>query len=357
MSKNPYKFEGPLDPGKDQLVCVPRSEAVDKVINGIIRGDYWAVLGPRQIGKTTFLNQVRHAFTNAYYIYCNFSMNHPDESDFYRWLMEEFFNAVPSKERNPASQKWKDNPGVEFFNFLKKFTPDDDSKMIILLFDNIDRLPFLKTFLHLWRIVFHERYHKKVLSRYAVIITGSLDLIAQTIGSTSPFNIAENLYLEDFSHDDSERLIQQPLTQLNLKIKKEAKEKLMVLLSGHPQMMQHACYILTGNAIDSNRTITAEDIDKAAESLLEINSTLEILRQDLKNNDQLETLLNQLIDGQEKKYYLNKEFSLSGAGPIVERKSYCAIRNKLYEKLVKNMLEKREAGRKIPRLLRSSPGG
>jgi hypothetical protein len=340
MSKNPYKYNGPLDPGKDQLVCVPRSEAVKKVINGIIRGDYWAVLGPRQIGKTTFLNQVRRTFTNAYYIYCNFSTNHPNESDFYRWLMDEFFNAVPSKERNPDRQKWKDSPGVEFLNFLKKFTPGDDSKMIILLLDNIDRLPFLKTFLHLWRIVFHDRYHKKMLNKYAVIMTGSLDLIALTIDRTSPFNIAETLYLEDFSHEESERLIEEPLKQLNIKIEKEAKEKLMAQLSGSPQMLQHACYILTGNAIDSNRTITGDDIDKAAESLMETNSTLKILRQDLKNNDKLKTLVNQLIDGQGKKYYQYKEFSLLGAGPIVESKSYCTIRNKIYEKLMKNMLER-----------------
>jgi GTPase SAR1 family protein len=340
MSKNPYKYNGPLDPGKNKPVCVPRSEAVNKVINGIIRGDYWAVLGPRQIGKTTFLNQVRHNFSNAYYIYCNFSMDHPNESDFYRWLTEEFFKAIPSKERNPASKKWKDNPGVEFFNFLKKFTPEDDSKMIILLFDNIDRLPFLKTFLHLWRIVFHDRYHKKALNRYAVIITGSLDLIEQTIGNTSPFNIAEKLYLKDFSDEESDRLIEEPLKQLNIKIEKKAKEKLMAQLSGHPQMMQHACCILTDNAIDSNQTITVEDIDKASASLLETNANLEILRQDLKNNDKLKTLVNQIINGQDKKYYLYKQFSLSGAGPIVDRKSYCAIRNKIYEKLVKDMHEK-----------------
>lgn len=336
MSKNPYKYNGPLDPGKDKPVCVPRREDVNKVINGIIRGDYWAVLGPRQIGKTTFLNQVKHTLTNACCIYCDLSINHTNEREFYRRLMEEFFNAVPSGEKKPSGQKWKDSPGMEFFSFLKKFKPTDQTKMIIPLFDNIDRFPFLKTFLRLWRTVYHDRYHKNALRRYTVVITGSLDLIEQTMGNTSPFNIAEKLYLEDFTDGESDRLIEEPLKQLNINIEKKAKENLMAQLSGHPQMLQHVCYIVTDNAINSKRTITGEDIEKAVETLLETNSTLEILAQDLKNNDKLETLVNQLIAGQGKKYQQNKEFSLMGAGPIVERNSYCTIRNKIYEKFLRH---------------------
>ena len=47
MNRNPYKYKGPLDPEKDELVCIPRTEEVAQVIDGIISGDYWAIHGPR----------------------------------------------------------------------------------------------------------------------------------------------------------------------------------------------------------------------------------------------------------------------------------------------------------------------
>lgn len=340
MHPNPYRYKGPLDPVKHRMVCIPRDEDVQRVIQGIIKGDYWAILGPRQMGKTTFLRQVQHAFSNAHYIYFNFEVPHSNESDFYQWLMGQFLAEIPSAKKKLSLRKWKDSPELGFFDFLKKFEPKDDTKRIILLFDEIDGLSFLKTFLHLWRMVYHERYHKDELKKYVVVITGSTDLIALTVGKTSPFNIAEKLYLKDFFDEESERLIEEPLKQLNIKIEKKAKEKLMTQLSGHPQMLQHACSLLVETEADApGKPLTEQDVDHAVKILLVTNSSLDTLKQDLSRETLLKQLIKDVLDGKQKKYYPYKEFSLTGAGAIIDRVTYCAIRNSVYEEFLSGLFE------------------
>ena len=338
MKFNPYKYKGPLEPVRDKLVCVPREEEISKLINGIRRGDYWTILGPRQIGKTTLLRQLQHIFPKAHYLYFNFEISHSNENNFYQSLMDQFFTEIPSARRKPSTKKWKGNPELNFFDFLIKFKPKDDNKKIILMFDEIDSLPFLKTFLHLWRMIYHERYYKKVLNRYVVIITGAVDLIAKTIGKTSPFNIAEILSMKDFSETESRQLVDEPFKYLNIQIEEKAKQKLISQVSGHPQLLQHACFTLVETAADNpHKPLTEQDVDNAFQALIVTNSSLETLKEDLSRDAFLKKLIKDILDGKKKKYYPYKDFSIAGAGSILERDGYCAIRNNVYEEFLKNL--------------------
>jgi GTPase SAR1 family protein len=339
LSQNPYKYTGPLDPAKNNIVCVPRIEEVNKVITGITRGDYIAVLGPKYIGKTTFLNLIKNKFTNAYYIYFDFNVSHLNEENFYRRLANRFLDEIPPGEMRIALADWKDDsPAFHFFDFLRKFHTEDDTKKIVLLFDEIERFPSLSTFLHVWRKVYHKRYHRKELNKYAVIVAASVDLIKLTVGPNSPFNIADIIYMKDFSDDESRKLIDEPFYQLNIEIERNAKEKLLSQISGHPQLLQHACHILADTARVSNKTITEKDVDKAIEILFSANSSIETILYEIKKNDRFKNLLQDIISSKKRKYHPNKEFSMLGAGSIVERDSYCAIRNKVYEEFIKKIV-------------------
>ena len=68
MQQNPYRYIGPLDPVKDGVVCLSRAKDIKRLINGINRGDYWAVQGPGRSGKTTLLNQLKHQFPGSRYL-------------------------------------------------------------------------------------------------------------------------------------------------------------------------------------------------------------------------------------------------------------------------------------------------
>ena len=340
MNTNPYRYENPLDPEKDKLVCIPRTEEIHRVIGGIRKGDYWSILGPKQIGKTTFLRQVKKEFPHAYYIYINIKNTPRKAENFYQQLIHTLVAEIPSQPIKANSSKWKKySPELGFFEFLKTFNPKYDSKKIILLFDDSDDLPFLKTFLGLWRKVFHDRQEEKQLNKYVIIICGSQDLIAETNGPTSPFNIAEIITIKDFSKKDSETLIAEPMKHLSIEITPKAKEKLLFQISGHPQLLQHACYLLVDRAIISKQGITGKTVEEVIKELLTDNNSLRILKQDLNKDSKLDRLVRDVLIGKKQKFSPNQEYSLAGAGPIIDRDSYCAIRNRMYEQYIKNIWE------------------
>lgn len=339
IEKIPYKYKGPLDPIKDEPVCIPRSDQVNRIIAGIEQDEYWAVLGPRQIGKTTLLRQIQEGFKEAYYMYLNLQVSPGTAENFYQSLIEEFIEEIPAEDLPVKDEKNKD-PGLDFIHFLKKFKPKENKK-IILLFDEIEGIPYFKDFLSLWMTVYHERYNVKELKKYSIVIAGSIDLLSLTLGPKSPFNIAQNLYMKDFSTEESGKLIDKPLAELGFNITPNAKEKLISDIAGHPQMLQQTCSILVDQALQQGKkTIEENTIADAVNILLKTNDTIDILRHDLKRNTKLGYLAHDILKGKKEKFYLHKELAISGAGCIAEdSNSFCTIRNKIYEMFIKDFLD------------------
>jgi hypothetical protein len=326
---------GPLDPAVDGVVCAPRAKDIKRLINGINRGDYWAILGPRQIGKTTLLRQLKQQFPNSRYLYYNFQIPPINEENLYQLLMDRLMAEFPSVAVNYIHSNEK--PDFRFFEFLKKFNPENNRQKIVLLFDKIDQLPSLGSFLHVWRNLYHERYHQKNLHRYTVIITGSVDLIEKTGGPNSPFNIARIFEMKDLANEECAALIDGPMKQLNINIETEAREYLLQQVSGHPQILQHLCHRLVEGAINNHKYINIKEVDNAITGLFKTNATLDILQQHLKENKKLAHLIQKILKGEKKVYYPYKEFSFSGVGPIVDNQGFCAIRNNIFARFLQHL--------------------
>jgi hypothetical protein len=169
-------------------------------------------------------------------------------------------------------------------------------------------------------------------------VAGSADLIAQTMGPNSPFNIAKKIYLTDFSTGESKELIDRPFKDLGIQIKNDAKEELLSQISGHPQLLQQACHILVENTSASNPIVTMKDVQEAIDALLDANETLKRLEQEIKSNNDLKLLLESILKGNRSRYFPYKEFALTGAGSIAKSGRECVIRNKVYEKYIKKIL-------------------
>ena len=56
--KNPFKYWGHLDPKKDTNIYIDRRKDLDTVLNRINDLNYYAIIAPRQTGKTTFLQAI-----------------------------------------------------------------------------------------------------------------------------------------------------------------------------------------------------------------------------------------------------------------------------------------------------------
>jgi len=333
LHKNPYKYTGPLDPAADAVVCVSRAKDIKRLINGINRGDYWAILGPGQIGKTTLLRLLKQQFPKSRYLYFNFAVPPVNEENLYQLMTDRLMEEFPSVAI--GNIRTNEKPDFRFFEFLKKFNPGNNTQKIVLLFDKIDQLPSLGYFLHVWRNLYHERYHQKKLHRYAVIITGSVDLIEKTGGPNSPFNIAKIFEMKDLANEESAVLIENPMKQLNIKIEPEAKEYLLHQVSGHPQLLQHLCHLLVEMAVKNHKNVNITEVDKAITGLFKTNSTLDILGRHLKENKKLASLVKKILKGETKVYYPYKEFSFAGVGAIVDHQGFCSIRNNIFARFLK----------------------
>lgn len=336
MISNPYKYTGALDPFDDQLVCVDRTKEVQEVIRGFNVGDYWAILGPRQIGKTTFLRQLRKAYLDAYHISVDLISAPPNEEAFYKSLIEKVKEEIPV-EPPPFDEKWKsESPGNRFHLFLKAFEPKVPKK-IIFLFDEIEELPYMRDFLHMWRHVHEE---SSTLSGakldIAVVISGSVDLVEATTGKTSPFNIAKHIFLHDFSREDAEKLIVKPLEQMNIRIDEDAEDYLLSELNGHPQLLQHSCSRLVEIVSErQDRKINLRDAEEVLEALMRNNTCIDLLRNDLKKNKMLNTVLQSIARNGKVPFKSYTELYVGGAGAITEDKDRnCTIRNNLFRRFM-----------------------
>jgi hypothetical protein len=144
--------------------------------------------------------------------------------------------------------------------------------------------------------------------------------------------------MKDFSNEESERLIDQPLKKLKITIESKAKKKLISQISGHPQLLQQTCHFLVNLAMEKQTTISEEDVDSAINSLFIENTTINTLKTDLKNK-KLERLIRDIFKGMKKEYHPYKDFSIKGAGPIVaDENSFCTIRNEVYKKFFRDTL-------------------
>lgn len=341
MVLNAFNYHLPLSPEAKTAISTTRESDLYKVLDGTSAGEYWAILGPALMGKSTFLLQLKNHLNASHYMYFRIKECPTKKNNFYRFLEQQWVRCIPAKRKPFSNLKGNAyTPELNFYSFLEKLKPKGNHRLIIV-FDEIDRLPYIKDLLSLWRKIFHEQSQNNPLHRYAVIVSCSMDLIAQTVGPTSPFNIAKKVYLNDFSFEESKKLLADGLKQSGIDIEPEAEERLLFHLSGHPQLLQHAGYLMVEESATSRRqTIGSDSIDNTLYKMIETNAVLNIFRKDIEMDHQLRELVSGICAGKNIKYYPYKEFSFSRAGAITNHNSYCGIRNPLYEKFIKGELLK-----------------
>ena len=335
MQNNPFKFIGPLDPEQDKQICVSRTDALDHVITGIRQGDYWTILGPRQIGKTTFLRQLKHQLSSHICIYINLEAPTNNDQAFYKMIMTSIIEQAAPDTPAEIMSRWKDfGPELNFYFFLKYFQPEKEVP-VVLMFDEIEKTSVVRSFLHIWRKIFNERYDHKEFDKYSVVIAGTVDIISLTVGPTSPFNIAKKQIMSELSENECRKLISDTCNKLKIPVDKNVMERLYSETSGHPQLLQHLCYIMIENAsADKKKSLGEKDMDSAIETLEVENDNLRTLKKEIETNKILENVVRRILNNEDVEYMAYQDLSITGTGPIARNGHYCKIRNNLYKKMI-----------------------
>jgi hypothetical protein len=341
MPDNAYKYDVPLEIDSDNLVIVERKPLIKDVIEGLLSGKYWSVISPRLGGKSILLKQIANRFPNAYCLYFDLNKYPKKEESFYKELIATILLNVPSdKTLSEVPVLEEDNAGIIFVDFLKDFTPQNQSKRIIFLFDHICGLPFLEGLLKIIRKMFHERHdNSNQLHRFGVVLAVDCDLTEASIGETSPYNISEQLILKDLSYEESYQLINLPLEYYGIHITLDAIEYLITQTGGHPQLLQHCCSIMMNIVMNTNQTITLNIVKDAVNELITQSFLIDNLIKDVENDEDLQYLIADILDGKSKRFFPFKEFANLGIGAIVDDNNICAIRNPIFERVLCEMRE------------------
>ncbi len=339
MVENPYKYHEPLVPTRDKLVCIPRKKDIDRVAAGTLNGDYWTILGSSQMGKTTFLRLLMRELSFCHCLYIDLELTARDEDKFYMRIMSRIIKGIESENQEKHKENWGTyGPELDFLDFLESFKPKKDKK-IILLFDNIEKTNNMRSFLLLWRKVFNERYQLEDLAKYSVVIAGRVDLNNFTRGATSPFNIAKKMELMDFTREESDALLEKPFKSLGVQLQTGVKERIYSYLGGHPQILQQLCTLLVNQMTVGQGTISLNDVEATVERLFIESGNLRSLDKEIRMDNVLAELGRNVLAGEKKPYMPYKDLALTGTGPIVNKNNNCAIRNRMYERVFKNIEE------------------
>jgi len=283
-----FNYTGPVY--DDEHYVVKRQELYEDFKKSIDQGRYFTIFAPRQMGKTTFLEEViRNINQDDHYIGINldFERYRPfDNEKFYMTMHREFCEAIsirlseincPSAEsisREISQDKIVDNEA--FFLFVKKLGGLIPDKKLVLLIDEFDGVSIEITgdFLYTLRDMYLRRRKEKAFSIYSIGLVGVKNIRELNFGSTSPFNIATQVKLENFTIEQCYELINQYIEETGQKFPPEIIEKIHFETSGHPFLVNRLCAILIEDVVRAEtRPITHKDLQSALDRLLEEHNT------------------------------------------------------------------------------------
>ncbi len=367
---DPFKYTGPLDPELDCLVRIMRQEELKEVINGVRNNTYYAVVAPRQTGKSTFLFQLMNELPKILPGYQGVYLTledliHADRKEFYQSFARKITTCLANQyqfQPPSLSQRYKTvTTNLDLKDFLlelakAKFSLSHSHENIefdvsdytglkfILLIDEIDAISkdtmieFVKTV----RSIFIERLSVAGFKAFSIILCGAADLASLTYGKTSPFNISKVIYLRDFSFEEISDWLNRIFTYLEVQFNDSFVQKLFEQTQGHPYLTQTLCSrILRRLQAEGRSKVNQDDFTEIDQIIMSGDINLRTSLEKIKSDELLEEMLSLILGGKSIRYTRihNIIYNLELAGAIRRQDEFCRIRNPIYEKFFKQQMQ------------------
>ena len=343
-----FNTHGPVN--AQEHYVVPRRALVEQLTTQIEQGKFFTIYAPRQMGKTTLLNNLETELRPrpnylpivlSFEIYESWSAAEFWE-DLFALIKADLFAWVETNmpARQSDLQTLFDtvtSAGVQtfrhFFSQLHRFAP---TLKVVLIIDEFDATPpeLLSPLLQTWRTMYLDR-QRRPHSLHSVVLVGIQNIARLNFGRSSPFNIAYQHRLEDFSLTEVRDLLEQYTAETGQSFEPGVVERLYEQTAGQPFLVNRTAAILTQEVVKTRTSaITVADLRTALQKLVsESNYNFEnIIRRASKyQNDLLE-----IIFGAERQFTLNnpmvKELHLFGI--LRERADgNCQVANPIYKQV------------------------
>ncbi|MBT9312072.1 AAA-like domain-containing protein [Leptothoe kymatousa] len=260
--------EGTMDTASDFYI----ERHCDQIALNVIQqqGVTMTIKGPRQMGKSSLLNRIMEASVEAgkqiafldFQLFDRAALQDADEfyQQFCFWLTDEL------DMNDEVETYWKKNLGnpQRCTRYVGRHILKNLDQPLVLAMDEVERIfdtPFRNDFFSMLRSWHNQRARPsaagkiwKQLDLTFVTSTEPYQLIADL--NQSPFNVGENLRLQDFDA--------QQVHQLNAShgapLSAVEEQRLMKLVNGHPYLVRKALYLIA-----SGRMMAQELFAKARE--------------------------------------------------------------------------------------------
>ncbi|MFZ4661508.1 MAG: AAA-like domain-containing protein [Caldilineaceae bacterium] len=275
-----FNTHGPVDVAQHYVVT--RQLLIDKLSAQIDQGKYFTIFAPRQMGKTTLLRNLDEMLAaNPLYLPIPLSFER-----FESWSVTAFLDEVGEliayhinqalqKSGHPQTQAidllLKEQPPrsyqafERFFRSLYRIAPD---LKVVLIIDEFDATPqeAISPLLQTWRTMYLER--RPPHSLHNVILIGIQNIARLNFGRSSPFNIAYQQRLDDFTLAELQAMIEQYSTETGQPFAPDVLTLLHEQTGGHPFLVNRTAAIVTEEvATDRTQPITVADLRVALNQL------------------------------------------------------------------------------------------
>jgi hypothetical protein len=196
---------------------------------------------------------------------------------------------------------------------------------------------------------------ERAFKKYLFVFSGAVDLHDLTSGRNSPLaNVCKSVYLGDFDLLGTEYLVSN-LSQV-APLCPGLAEYIHRHARGHPYLTQRICALIEGDQRGrkaGERQITLRDVDRAVDQMYEDDENLRYVSLQLERHEQAAGLLRQvlvqeqtvpfsLIDGRVARLFvigaIRREEGDGGRDGRSVGRAYCAIRNPIYERALRQYL-------------------
>ena len=242
---------------------VGRQRVLDQVDRQLRGARDVIIISPPISGLSTVLTKIQHHVTTAehfsgfkaLYLNCRQLLRGGDT------LASSLRHAV-TDEVGLASTIPIEQQEVRLIEFLDQLLDADDGLRMVIVLDDLQLAPEdqIKFLLEQIRAVSEYRQENKSLKRSLFVLGGHcLDLRRLDPNHTSPFNIAEKIYLDDLDEEEALELVHTLLSQSTRPYTELVAKHICYLTRNHPYLLQQVCWHLVHDTVPGTRTAPKTD--------------------------------------------------------------------------------------------------
>jgi len=241
---------------------IRRDTVMEKVKKMIAEDAYFVVHAQRQMGKTTLLENMMFELEAEsenfigiladFEIYRRTTLEHFYESfreKFETQLLKRYKNTQPEKVdilRENLSILPVDSP-ISFERYIRLLTEMIGEYRLAVVIDEFEGCPSeaMEDFLYVLRSFYLSKKRNENLRNLSFILVGIRDLTQLTVGTISPFNIAQQLTLNNFTQAEVQKLFGEYTAETGQPFSDEVIESIYSKTQGQPFLVNRFGVILT----------------------------------------------------------------------------------------------------------------